>query len=87
MQGIPETHYVPREYSVAVILQLLLHGAYNTISSVKSAVLYFYISILRSMCAVPSMVLLVSYWFRAFPVRYSYSYYSYYYYDYYYYYY
>jgi len=43
MQGIytyiPETNYVPREYSVAAILLLLVYGANIVSSSVESIVL------------------------------------------------
>ena len=43
MQGIyahiPETNYVPREYGVAAILLLTIHGAYIVSSSVESIVL------------------------------------------------
>ena len=43
MQGtyahIPETNYVPREYSVAAVLLLTIHGAYIVSSSVESIVL------------------------------------------------
>ena len=43
MQGfytyIPETNYVPREYSAAAILLLLIHGAYIVSFSVESIVL------------------------------------------------
>jgi len=42
MQGIytyiPETNFVPREYSVAAILLLTIHGAYNVSFSVESIV-------------------------------------------------
>ena len=58
MQGIytyiPETNYVPREYSVAAILLLFM----VLISlSVESCI--FYISTFQSMCAVPNMALLL----------------------------
>ena len=43
MQGIythiPETNYVPREYSVAAILFFSIYGAYIVTCSVKSIVL------------------------------------------------
>jgi len=43
MQGIytyiPETNYVPREYSVAAVLLLTIHGAYIVSFSVESIVL------------------------------------------------
>jgi len=57
MQGIytyiPETNYVPREYSVAAILLLLFMVLMSFVSVLN--LLYFYISTLRSMCAVPNM--------------------------------
>ena len=56
MQGIytyiPETNYVPREYSVAAIL--LLFMVLISLISVLN-LLYFYISTFRSMCAVHNM--------------------------------
>jgi len=58
MQGIyayiPETNYVPREYSVAAILLLLFMVLISLVSVLS--LLYFYISTFRSMCAVPNMV-------------------------------
>ena len=57
MQGIythiPETNYVPREYSVAAILLLLFMVLMSLVSVLN--LLYFYISTFRSMCAVPNM--------------------------------
>jgi len=55
MQGIyiPETNYVPREYSVAAVLLLLFMVLISFFSVLN--LLYFYISTFRSMCAVPSM--------------------------------
>jgi hypothetical protein len=45
MQGIyiyiPETNYVPREYSVAAILLCPIHGAYIASSSVESIALLY----------------------------------------------
>jgi len=56
MQGIyayiPETNYVPREYSVAAILLLLFMVLISLVSVLN--LLYFYISTFRSMCAVPN---------------------------------
>ena len=56
MQGIytyiPETNYVPREYSVAAILLLLFMVLMSLVSVLN--LLYFYISTFRSMCAVPN---------------------------------
>ena len=66
MQGIytyiPDTNYVPREYSVAAILLLLFMVLISLVSVLN--LLYFYISTFRSMCvqypiwlfsAVPSL--------------------------------
>ena len=57
MQGIytyiPETNYVPREYSVAAILLLLFMVLISLFSVLN--LLYFYISTFRSMCAVLNM--------------------------------
>ena len=50
---IPETNYVPREYSVAAILLLLFMVLLSLVSVLN--LLYFYISTFRSMCAVPNM--------------------------------
>jgi len=63
MQGIytyiPETNYVPREYSVAAIL-LLLFMALISLFSVLN-LLYFYISTFRSMFSVPNMAVFCSF--------------------------
>ena len=57
MQGIythiPETNYVPREYSDAAVLLLLFMVLISSVSVLN--LLYFYISTFRSMCAVPNM--------------------------------
>jgi hypothetical protein len=62
MQGIytyiPETNYVPREYSVAAIL-LLLFMVHTSLAPVLN-LLHFYISTFRSMCAVPNMAVFCS---------------------------
>ena len=69
MQGIytkiPETNYVPREYSVAAIL-LLLFMVLTSLVSVLN-LLYFYISTFRSMCAVPNMAVFCSSLTSCFP--------------------
>ena len=56
MQGIytyiPETNYVPREYSAAA--NLLLYMVLTSLLSVLN-LLYFYISTFRSMCVVSNM--------------------------------
>ena len=68
MQGIytfiPETNYVPREYSVAAILLLPFMVLISLVSVLN--LLYFYISTFRSMCAVPNMAVFctsLSSWF------------------------
>ena len=55
---IPETNYVPREYSVAAILLLLFMVLISLLSVLN--LLYIYISTFRSMCAVPSMAVFCS---------------------------
>ena len=55
---IPETNYVPREYSVAAIL-LLLFVVFISLVSVLNR-FYFYISTFRSTCAVPNMAVFCS---------------------------
>ena len=54
MQGIytyiPETNYIPREYSVAAILLLLFMVLISLVSVLN--LLYFYISTFRSVCTV-----------------------------------
>ena len=62
MQGIytyvPETNYVPRAYSVAAILLLLLMVLIALVPVLN--LLYFFISTFRSMCAVPNMAVFCS---------------------------
>jgi hypothetical protein len=57
MQGIytyiPETNHVPREYIDAAILSLLFMVPISPFPAF--ALLYFYISTFRNMCAVPKM--------------------------------
>jgi hypothetical protein len=57
MQGIctciPETNHVPKEYSIAAILLLLFMVPMSLVLAL--ALLYFYVSTFRSMCAVPNM--------------------------------
>jgi len=69
MQGIctyiPETNYVPREYSVAAIL-LLLFMVFISLVTVLN-LLYFYTSTFRSMCAVPNMAVFCSSLTTCFP--------------------
>jgi len=63
MQGIytyvPETNYVPREYSVAAILLLLFRVFITSVSVLN--LLYFHISTFRSMCAMPNMAVFCSF--------------------------
>ena len=69
MQGIytyiPDTNYVPREYSVAAILLLLFTVLIYLVSVLN--LLYFYISTFRSMCAVPNMAVFCSSLISCFP--------------------
>jgi hypothetical protein len=62
MQGIytyiPETNHVPREYIVAAILSLLFMVPIPSVPAL--ALLYFYVSTFRIMCAVPSMAVFCS---------------------------
>jgi hypothetical protein len=55
---IPETNNVPKEYNVAAILSLLFMVPISLIPAL--ALMYFYISTFRSMCAVPNMVVFCS---------------------------
>ena len=69
MQGIytyiPETDYVPRQYSVAAIL-LFLFTVHLTIFA-ASNVLYFYISTFRNTCAVSNMAVFCNFFISCFP--------------------
>ena len=69
MQGIytyiPETNYVPKEYSVAAILLLLFMVLISLVSGLN--LLYFYISTFRSMCAVPNIAVFWSSLTSCFP--------------------
>ena len=62
MQGIythiPETNYVPMEYSVAAILLFLFMVLISLVPVLN--LLYFYISTFRSMCAVLNMTVFCS---------------------------
>ena len=57
MQGIytyiPETNHVPSEYRVSSILSLLFMVSISLVPAL--ALLFFYVSTFRSMCAVPNM--------------------------------
>ena len=69
MQGIytyiPETNYIPREYSVAAILLLLFMVLISSGSVLN--LLYFYIITFRNMCAVPNMAVFWSSLTSCFP--------------------
>ena len=69
MQGIytyiPQTNYVPREYSVAAILLLIFMVLISLVSVLN--LLYFYISTFRSMCAVTNMAVFWSSLTSCFP--------------------
>jgi hypothetical protein len=84
MQGIytyiPETNHVPREYIVAANLSLLFMVPISPVPAF--ALLYFYVSTFRSMCAMPSMAVFCSsltLWFPDMLLTYYYYYYYYYY--------
>ena len=62
---IPETNYVPKEYSVAAILLLLFTVLIPLVSVLN--LLYFNISTFQSMCAVPNMAVFCSSLTSCFP--------------------
>jgi len=62
---IPETNYVPREYSVAAILLLLFKELISLVPVLNLS--YFYISTFRSMCSVPNMAVFCSSLTSCFP--------------------
>ena len=62
---IPETNYVPRQYSIAAILLLLFMVLIPLVPALN--LLYFYISTFRSMCAVPNMAVFWSSLTSCFP--------------------
>ena len=62
---IPETNYVPREYSVAAILLLLFMVLISLVPVLNP--LYVYISTFRSTCAVPNMAVFCSSLISCFP--------------------
>ena len=69
MQGfytyIPETNHVPKEYSVSANLSLLFMVPITLVPAL--ALLYFYVSTFRSMCAVPNMAVFCSSFTSWFP--------------------
>ena len=62
---IPETDHVLREHSVAAILSLLFLLPISLVPAL--ALLYFYVSTFRSMCAVPNMAIFHSSFTSWFP--------------------
>ena len=62
---IPETNFVPREYSVAAVLLLLFMVLISLVSVLNP--LYFYVSTFRSVCAVPDMAVFWSSFTSCFP--------------------
>ena len=65
MMMIPETNYVPREYSVAAILLLIFTVLMSLVPALN--LLYFYISAFRSVCAGPNMAVFCSSLTSCFP--------------------
>jgi len=63
---IPETNHATREYIVAAILSLLFMVPLSLVPS--SALLFFYVSTFRSMCAVPNMAVFCSSLMSRFPI-------------------
>jgi hypothetical protein len=55
---IPETNHVSKEYSVAAVLSLLFMAPISLAPAL--ALMYFYISTFRSLCAVPNMAVFCS---------------------------
>ena len=55
---IPETNYVPRDYSVAAFLLLLFMAIISLVSVLN--LVFFYISTFRSVCAVPNIAVFCS---------------------------
>ena len=80
MQGIytyiPESNYVPMEYSAAAVLLLLFMVLISLVSVLN--LLYFYISTFRSVCAVPNMAVFCSSLTSCFLGYYYYYYHHYY---------
>ena len=62
MQGIyaytPETNYISRVYNVAATLLIIFMVLISLVSMLN--LLYFYVSIFKSICAVPKMALFCS---------------------------
>jgi hypothetical protein len=82
MQGIytyiPETNHVLKQYKVVAILSLLFMVPIPLAPVL--ALMYFYISTFRSMCAVPNMAVFcssLSSWFPGMVLTYYYYYYYY----------
>ena len=85
MQGIytyiPETNHVPREYSVSAILSLQFMVPISLVPAL--ALLNFYVSTFRTVCAVPNMAVFCSYCYCYYYYYYYHHHYYYYYYYYY----
>ena len=62
---IPETNRVPKEYSVSAILSSLFMVSISLVPAL--ALLYFYVTIFQSMCAVPNMAVFCSSFTSWFP--------------------
>jgi hypothetical protein len=58
---IPETNHVPKEYNVAADLSVLFMGSISLAPAL--ALMHFYISTFRSMCAVPNMAVYYYYYY------------------------
>jgi hypothetical protein len=56
--NIPDTNHVPKEYNVAAVLSLLFMVPISLVPAL--AVMFFYISTFRNMCAVPNMAVFCS---------------------------
>ena len=54
---IPQTNHVPRGYIVTAILSLLFMVPLFLVPAL--AVLFFYVSIFRSICAVPNIIIII----------------------------
>jgi DMSO reductase anchor subunit len=74
MQGIhthtPETNHVPRAYTVAAILSLMFMVPLSLVPAL--ALLCFYVSTFRSMCAAPNMAVFCSSIIIAMNIHYYY---------------
>ena len=73
MQGshthIPETNHVPKGYTVAAILSLLFMVPLCLVPAL--ALLFFYVSTFRNMCAVPIIIIIIIIIIRILPVLFT----------------